>query len=133
MRNLFFVVSLSLIFIAGSLASAQTTAGTLSGNVVDTGNAAVAGATITVTDNATNRARTVETNQQGTFAVPQLEFGTYTVTVTATGFKTYTATEVKIDVGKEYSLNVVLEPGGVQENVTVVAGPVVHKLGRRDH
>lgn len=123
MRSLVFVVGLSLIFIAGSFtAAAQTTAGTLSGNVVDPSNAAVQGATITVTDNATNRTTTVQSSSQGTFAVPQLEFGTYTVTVTATGFKTYTATEVKIDVGKEYSLNVVLEPGGVQENVTVVAG-----------
>lgn len=123
MKRGFYVLGLSLVFLAGLITGhAQTTAGTLTGNVVDPSNAAVAGATITVTDNATNKAKTVETNQQGTFVVPQLEFGTYTVTVTATGFKTYTATEVKIDVGKEYSLNVALEPGGVQETVTVVAG-----------
>lgn len=123
MRRLFYLVGLSLMFVAGSLtASAQTPAGSLLGNVVDTGGGAVSGATVTVTDNATNRARTLQTNAQGTFIVPQLEVSTYTLTVTAAGFKTYTATEVKIDVGKEYSLNVVLEPGGVQESVTVIAG-----------
>jgi carboxypeptidase family protein len=123
MKRVFYFVSLSLIFTAGSLtAVAQAPAGSLHGTVLDPSNAAVAGATITVTDNATNRTRTVETNTQGTFTVPQLEFGSYTVKVNATGFKTYTATEVKIDVGKDYSLSIVLEPGGVQETVTVVAG-----------
>jgi Carboxypeptidase regulatory-like domain len=123
MKGMFYLVSLSLLFIAGSFtAAAQRPAGSLSGNVVDASGAAVAGATITVTDNATNRSQTVQTSSQGTFSVPQLEFGAYTVTVTAAGFKTYTATQLKIDVGREYSLNIVLEPGAVQESVTVVAG-----------
>ena len=123
MKRFFYLVGLSLIFASGSLSAvAQAPAGSLTGTVVDASNAAVAGATVEVTDNATKRSITVETSNQGTFNVPQLEFGTYTVKVTATGFKTYTATELKIDVGKEYSLAVVLEPGGVQESVTVIAG-----------
>jgi hypothetical protein len=91
------VVALALAVIA------QTTAGSLSGTVVDTNGAAVAGATVTVTDNSTNQSRTAETSTQGTFAVPQLEFGAYTVNITAAGFKNYTATELKIDVSKVYS------------------------------
>jgi hypothetical protein len=123
MKRLFYAVGLILTFIAAPfVAVAQTTNGSLTGNVVDFNNAGVAGATVTVTDNATNTSRTVQTNTQGTFSVPQLEFGTYTVKITASGFKTYTATEVKIDVSKEYSLSVALEPGTVQESVTVVAG-----------
>ena len=123
MNRVFYFVGASLIFAASLLtAVAQAPSGSLIGTVVDASNAAVAGATVEVTDNATNRTRNVETNTQGTFTVPQLEFGTYTVKVTAPGFKTYSATELKIDVGKEYSLAVVLEPGGVQETVTVVAG-----------
>ncbi|HEY0728831.1 MAG TPA: carboxypeptidase-like regulatory domain-containing protein, partial [Pyrinomonadaceae bacterium] len=102
--------------------NAQSTTGRLVGTVLDPNGAAVPGANITVTDNATQRARSVESNDQGLFSVPQLEFGTYTVTVAATGFKNYTATELKIDVGRDYTLNIQLEPGGLQENVTVVAG-----------
>lgn len=112
----------ALVIAAALAVIAQTTAGSLSGTVVDTNGAAVGGATVTITDNATNQSRSAETNTQGTFAVPQLEFGAYTVNITATGFKNYIATELKIDVSKVYSLNVVLEPGTVQENVTVVAG-----------
>lgn len=123
MKRILYLAGLSLMFIAAPLiAVAQAPAGSLLGNVVDVSGAAVSGATVTVTDNATNTTRTAQTNSQGTFIVPQLEFGTYTVTVTAAGFKTYTATELKIDVGKEYSLNIQLEPGAVQESVTVVAG-----------
>jgi hypothetical protein len=42
--------------------------------------------------------------------------------VTAPGHKGYTATDVKIDIGKDYSLPVSLEVGEISENVTVVAG-----------
>jgi hypothetical protein len=54
--------------------------------------------------------------------VPQLDFGTYTVTITATGFKTFSTTDLKIDAGREYTLNPTLEVGGVEEVVTVQAG-----------
>lgn len=103
-------------------ALAQSNTGNLVGSVVDPSGSVVAGASIVVTDEATGKTRTVQGSGEGTFTVPQLEVGTYTVKVTAPGFKTFTATKVKIDVSKDYSLNVPLEPGGVEENVTVVAG-----------
>jgi hypothetical protein len=57
--------------------------------------------------------------------VPQLDFGTYTVTITATGFKTFSTTDLKIDAGREYTLNPTLEVGGVEEVVTVQAGAIL--------
>ncbi|MGH9819008.1 MAG: carboxypeptidase-like regulatory domain-containing protein, partial [Pyrinomonadaceae bacterium] len=44
----------------------------------------------------------VTSNGDGTFEIPQLEFGTYSVKVTANGFKTFTAEHLKIDAGREY-------------------------------
>lgn len=82
----------------------------------------VPNATITITDNQTGRTRTLTTSAEGAFALPQLEVGTYNVQISATGFKTYTATDVKIDVGREYALNVTLAVGSVQESVQVTAG-----------
>ena len=123
MKGSFKFAAFFALSLAASLSTtAQTTAGRLIGTVVDPNGAAVAGADVTVTDNATNKTRTIKTTDQGNFSIPQLEFGTYTVVVNASGFKNYTATEVKIDVGRDYSLNIQLEAGGVQENVTVVAG-----------
>ena len=112
---------LTIVLLAGTVFG-QLSAGTLVGTVVDQNGGAVAGATVEVTDNATNKLRTVQATSDGTFTVPQLDVGTYTVKVTAQGFKAYTATDLKIDVGKQYSLAITLEPGGVNENVTVVAG-----------
>ena len=112
---------LTIVLLVGTVFG-QLSAGTLVGTVVDQNGGAVAGATVEVTDNATNKLRTVQATSDGTFTVPQLDVGTYTVKVTAQGFKAYTATDLKIDVGKQYSLAITLEPGGVNENVTVVAG-----------
>ena len=82
----------------------------------------IANATVTVTDNQTKQSRTVTTNAQGAFSFPQLAVGTYTVTFSAPGFKTLTATDVKIDVGKEYELTPTLEVGAIEEKVNVFAG-----------
>jgi len=77
---------------------------------------------VTITDDKTGKERSVVTAGDGTFTVPQLEIGTYTVKVTSNGFKTFTAKGVKIDIGREYSLGVALEVGQVAEAVTVTAG-----------
>jgi hypothetical protein len=111
---------LALCLFAAS-AFAQTTAGRLVGTV-SSPDGVIAGATIVVKDNQTQREQTVVGKEDGTFTFPQLEAGTYTVTVTAPGFKTFVANELKIDVGSEYSLNPTLEVGGVNETVTVTAG-----------
>jgi hypothetical protein len=100
---------------------AQTTTGRLAGTV-STPDGVLPGATVTATDATTGKEQTATTNESGSFLFPQLEFGTYTVKVTAQGFKTFIANEVKIDVGREYSLNPLLEVGSVSESVTVTAG-----------
>jgi hypothetical protein len=99
----------------------QSTSGKIVGSVVAP-DGAVPGATIVVTDNQTGKERTVVSSSEGTFEVSQLEFGVYTVKITASGYKTFTATEVKIDAGREYSLTAQLEVGQVTEQVTVTGG-----------
>lgn len=115
----FFLATLTLfVFAAATLA--QGTAGRLTG-VVSGPDGVIPNATVTITDNATNRELTVTASGDGSFNTP-LEFGTYTVSVTAPGFSTFTATELKIDANREYSLNPTLTVGGVTDTVTVVAG-----------
>jgi hypothetical protein len=115
------LVSMFLLLASITFALAQTSTGSLTGTVSTT-DGVLPGATVTVTSNATGREQTVTTNESGSFTVQQLEAGTYTVRVTGSGFKTFVANEVKIDVGREYSLTPVLEVGAVQETVTVTAG-----------
>jgi hypothetical protein len=102
-------------------ALAQSNTGRLVGTVSGP-DGVIPGATVVITDNQTGKERTITTSGEGTFTVPQLEIGTYTVKVTASGFKTFTANAVKIDVGKEYSLNATLEIGATEDSITITAG-----------
>ncbi|HEV2666877.1 MAG TPA: TonB-dependent receptor, partial [Blastocatellia bacterium] len=114
--SLFFVLCVSL-----TPAFAQTNTGRLVGTVASS-DGVISGANVTVTDDKTGRERSAVTAGDGTFTVPQLEVGTYTVKVTANGFKTFTATGVKIDIGREYSLAATLEIGQIADTVTVTVG-----------
>lgn len=119
MKKIFLCGIVVLTAISGIFAQSNT--GRIVGTVSDA-SGVIAGATIVVTDNKTNRERTVVSSNDGTFTVPQLEFGTYTVRVTSAGRKAFTAQDVKIDVGREYSLDILLEVGDVNAEVTIVAG-----------
>ena len=103
------------------LAFAQSTIGHLSGTVSGP-DGVLPGATVTATDNKTGKEQTVTTNGEGFFNFPQLEFGTYTIRVSASGFKTLVANEQKIDVGREATLSPILEVGDVKAEVVVTAG-----------
>src|SRR5688572_16688237 len=117
-----FTLMLFLLVVAANVSVfAQSNTGRLVGIVSDA-SGVVPGANIIVTDNKTGKERTVTASDDGSFTAPQLEPGAYTVTVTAPGHKTFTASDVKIDVGRDYTLNPVLEAGNITENVTVIAG-----------
>lgn len=115
-RNLVLILSVLLVSAAASLAQSNT--GRLVGTVVSPDGGVVPGAQVVITDNQTAKERTLVTSAEGTFLVPQLDIGTYNVRVTAPGFKTFVANEVKIDVGREYTLNVTLEVGQTQDVIT---------------
>ena len=116
----FFNTFLLVVFCA-VLTFAQGTSGALSGTVSGP-DGVLPGATVTATDNKTGRELTAVTNESGNYSFPQLEYGTYTIKATGSGFKTFVANDVKIDAGRQVSLNPVLEIGGVTEEVTVTAG-----------
>jgi hypothetical protein len=101
---------------------AQSATGRLVGTVAGPDGAVITNATLTITDNQTKRVQTINTNGEGTFGIPNLQVGSYTIKVTAPGFKTFVANDVMIEVGKEYSFAPKLEVGDIQESVTVVAG-----------
>ena len=70
------------------LAAAQITRGAISGTVRDASGAVVPGATVTVTNVATNISRSAVSDAQGFYRVPALEPGTYTVRTELSGFQT---------------------------------------------
>lgn len=115
------LAAMALFVLAAPVFAQGTTTGRLVG-VVSSSDGVIPGATVIVTDNQTGATRTVVASGEGAYTVPQLNIGIYTVKISSGGFKAYTATEVKIDTGRDYSLNATLEPGNINEQVTVVAG-----------
>ncbi len=114
------VVTLTIL-LSIAVAFSQATSGRLSGTVSGP-DGALPNATVKVKDNSTGKELTAISNSEGSFIFPQLEFGTYTVTISVNGFKTYISNDVKIDVGRESSLSATLEIGSIQESVTITAG-----------
>ncbi len=115
-------LSACLVLSLTVLVSAQTNTGRLLGSVVDAQGGVIPGASITLTDNQTKRERQLVTDEAGNFLVPQLDPGSYTVTTTQPGFKTSTISNVVIEIGREYTLKIKLEVGGVETVVQVTAG-----------
>ncbi len=101
---------------------AQSNTGRLSGTVIDAQGGVMPGVSITLTDNLTKLERKLVSDESGNFAIPQLNIGSYTLTATQPGFKTYTIADVVIEVGREYSLQIKMEVGGVDTVVQVTAG-----------
>lgn len=116
-----FVFSLLAVILFATTMAAQSNRGNLSGTVSDS-SGVIQGATITVKDNQSGKEVTAVTNESGGYIVAQLDVGLYTVKVSAAGHKSFTATDVKIEVGRDYTLNPTLEAGNINESVTVVAG-----------
>jgi hypothetical protein len=116
----------ALCLLAGTAATAQVSpTGTLVGLVQDQTGAILAGADVKVKDEATGAVIDTKTNAEGKFVVASLRVGTYTVTISMTGFATAEFRNVKIVVGSTYDLKATLEIGAIETTVTVEAGAEV--------
>ncbi len=105
-----------------AVASAQEITGSINGTVKDPNGAAVAGATVTITDAAKKVVvRTATTDDNGAFSAPDLPSAVYDISVEAPHFKKHVETKLKLDVGQKRALEVSLEPGAITEIVTVQA------------
>ena len=91
----------------------------ITGVVHDTAGGVIPGATVIVKSSATGTTFETLTSSAGTFSVPSIPAGTYTVTVSLQGFKTAEITDVRVQVGIPTTLTPVLTVGGVSETVTV--------------
>ena len=107
------------LLLIGVSAYAQGNRAPLTGTVTDSGGGIIPGATVAVKNNATNVTINTVTNNVGLFSVPALEPGTYTVTVSLSGFKTAAVNDVHLVAATPLDLKVVLEVGQLSETVTV--------------
>ncbi len=117
-------VLLSALLLLGVSANAlaqSSSASSLSGVVVDADGGAIPGATVIVKNNATGVAVEAVSNASGRFAFPVIDPGTYTVTVSLTGFKTYVANDLRLLSARPGEITAKLEIGALSETIEVKA------------
>jgi len=112
------IVLVFVLLSAVSLA-AQSFRGTILGTATDAQGAVVAGATVTAKNVGTGLQRSTETSADGSYALVELPIGTYTVTITLVGFRTFVATGVTVDVATERRVDAAMKPGQVSTKVEV--------------
>jgi hypothetical protein len=108
-----------LAFIASSAYAQGSAASSITGVVVDTGGGFVPGATITAKSTTTGTEFTAISTANGSFTVPLVAVGTYTVTVALQGFKTAVLKDVIVTAGGPATVRATLEVGGLSETVVV--------------
>jgi Carboxypeptidase regulatory-like domain/TonB dependent receptor/TonB-dependent Receptor Plug Domain len=114
------LAALVLFFTIQGLAQEATIVGT----VTDPSGAAVANASITVTNLDTGLARTLTTSSDGQYVVPDLHIGRYSVRAAASGFKTTEQQNITLQVNDRARVDLKLAVGSAQEQVTVEAAAI---------
>ena len=117
------LVVLSLV--TSTVPAQVTTTGRLTGVVTDSAGALIPKAQIVAKNDQTQGEYKTSANDEGGWNIPSIPNGTYTVTITANGFKTTVAKDVKVDASQVATLNSALEPGGASEQVVVTGGAAV--------
>jgi hypothetical protein len=113
---------LGILFLSASGAWAQSsTAGTVTGQVVDEQNAVIPGAVVKITDTATNLVLTSTTNEAGRYIFSQVLPGKYNLAFLKDGFTSYRVDGQSVDVGQSLTINATLKVGATATTVEVSA------------
>ena len=113
------LLAASLFFFLCSSLHAQYDNGSLVGTIRDSSGAAVVGAVVTVTNNATAVAVKATTNGEGDYELPSLHVGVYTISAKASGFTDAVANNIAISVGGRQRIDLSLRVGGTETTVEV--------------
>ena len=107
---------------AATRADAQGLTAHLSGVVTDTGGGVMPGATVTIKNVGTNLTKETVTGPDGAFAFPDLLAGTFDLTVSVQGFKSYEQKGIVVGATDRIALRTIaLEVGALEETVSVVS------------
>ena len=112
-------VGVLLILVAQVLPALAQTEGRFTGAVLDSSGSAVPGAAVLVKNEKTGEERTVTSNTQGRYLVPNLKPSVYTIKVTIANFAPLQYTGMPLQASQEFPLDLQLQPAGVSESVTV--------------
>src|SRR5713101_7275043 len=120
-RGLFSILGIvgALLALPPPTRSQGETTSAILGEVTDTSNAALAGATVTITNRDTGLKRNAQTDEAGRFNFPQLLPGAYTVQASAPGFEPQQLQNVFAGLGQKQAVTLVLRVAEAKESVEV--------------
>jgi len=122
-----FSVALLVVICFGLSAQAQLPTATISGVVKDATGAVIPGVAVAVTNVATRLTRSAQTGEDGSYRFSALPVGTYDIRAEHPGFQTKVEQGLRIAVGDEAVLNIVLAVGAVIDTVSITAeAPIVN-------
>jgi hypothetical protein len=110
----------AILFVAG-VSWAQVDRSGLSGTVTDSSGRLLAQAHIMAVQNSTQLRREAATSPNGSYTIPELPVGVYTITVDHPGFKTLTFVDVEQVIGRTRTLDATMQVAGGEERVQVSA------------
>jgi carboxypeptidase family protein len=116
-------LALAFVFLLvgnGEFAFAQDIVGRISGTVTDKQRAAITGASVTISNDATGAFRALKTNGSGFYVADNLPVGRYTVTVESAGFKKISVAGNDLTAGGRLTVDVTMEVGAVTQTVEVL-------------
>ncbi len=122
LRSTRLITAFVLLSLSAALSPAQSGTSRITGRVVDVKQASVAGATVTVTNEATGVSHTQTTTEAGVYSFDSLPVGNYTLAVEQTGFKRFQINGNQLQVDTPLTIDVTMEIGQVSETVNVQAG-----------
>src|SRR5436305_2022921 len=126
------------LFVLAAVASfnrpveAQVLYGSIVGSVQDQSGAAVPNAAISIIDNSTGQSRAAVTTDDGTYAFTDVPAGSYTLTVTAKGFRVSRTTNVLVAINAVARNDVRLQVGELAETVNVEASAAILQTDTAD-
>src|SRR5258708_7307386 len=104
-------------------AYAQVNSATILGTVTDPTGAAVSGAKVTASNDATGFSRTAQSGSDGAFLIPLLPIGDrYRLTVEAAGFRSFARTGIELQLNQNARIDAQLQLGNISEKVEVSSG-----------
>src|ERR1700682_6414381 len=109
------------LFLAPLLVIAQTVEGSINGTVVDQSGSVIPASSVEIVNQSTHLTRTAVTSGIGTFTVPLLPPGFYTVLVSKDGFGRSIRKDVQVLVSQSATLDFTLAPATVQQAVEIAA------------
>jgi hypothetical protein len=126
------VVLLCLAVYVTPTAQGQAVSGAITGYVYDPSDAPVVGATVTVKNVDTGITTTRNTDSTGLYLITNLNPGTYSVTVEASGFRRYIQENVVLRVDSTMRIDAHLVLGEVTQEISVTAAPDMLKTEKTD-